>query len=91
MNGLFYGGGFDQLGKQAVGAFAVLFYSLIVAFIIGYAIKFTMGFRVSQEDEVLGVDLAEHAESAYEFGDSGGGGVFAGMGHGHLAARAEEN
>ena len=91
VNGLFYGGGFDQLGKQAVGAFAVLFYSLIVAFIIGYAIKFTMGFRVSQEDEVLGVDLAEHAESAYEFGDSGGGGVFAGMGHGHLAARAEEN
>ena len=50
-----------------------------------------MGFRVNEEDEITGVDLAEHAESAYEFGDSGGGGVFAGMGHGHLAARGEEN
>ena len=81
VNGLLYGGGLDQLGKQAIGAFAVLFYSLIVTLIIGYLIKVTIGFRVSEDVEVSGVDLEEHAESAYELGDSGGGGVFAGIGH----------
>ena len=81
VNGLLYGGGADQLGKPAIGAFAVLFYSLILTFIIGYLIKVTMGFRVSEEVEISGVDLEEHAESAYELGDSGGGGVFAGIGH----------
>lgn len=81
VNGLLYGGGAEQLGKQAIGAFAVLFYSLILTFIIGYLIKVTMGFRVSEDVEVGGVDLNEHAESAYELGDSGGGGVFAGIGH----------
>jgi Amt family ammonium transporter len=81
VNGLLYGGGPDQLAKQAIGAFAVLFYSLILTFIIGYLIKVTMGFRVSEDVEVSGVDLEEHAESAYELGDSGGGGVFAGIGH----------
>ena len=82
VNGLFYGGGTEQLGKQAIGAFAVLGYSLVVAFIIGLLIKVTIGFRVSEEDEVTGVDLTEHAESAYELGDSGGGGIFAGVGKG---------
>lgn len=81
VNGLLYGGGADQLGKQAIGAFAVLFYSLILTFIIGYLIKVTIGFRVSEDVEVSGVDLEEHAETAYELGDSGGGGVFAGVGH----------
>lgn len=81
VNGLLYGGGAEQLGKQAIGAFAVLFYSLILTFIIGYLIKVTMGFRVSEDVEISGVDLNEHAESAYELGDSGGGGVFAGIGH----------
>ena len=81
VDGLLYGGGAEQLGKQAIGAFAVLFYSLILTFIIGYLIKVTMGFRVSEDVEVSGVDLEEHAESAYELGDSGGGGVFAGIGH----------
>ena len=69
------------MGKQAIGAFAVLFYSLILTFIIGYLIKVTIGFRVSEDVEVSGVDLEEHAETAYELGDSGGGGVFAGIGH----------
>ena len=67
VSGLFYGGGVTQLGKQAIGAFAVLAYSLIVTLIIGYLIKVTVGFRVSDEEEVNGIDEAEHAESAYEF------------------------
>ena len=86
VNGLFYGGGADQLGKQAIGAFAVLFYSLIVAGILGLLLKYTIGIRITKDDEVAGIDLTEHAESAYELGESGGGGVFAGVGH---AARAK--
>ena len=86
VNGLFYGGGADQLGKQAIGAFAVLFYSLIVAGLLGLLLKYTIGIRITKDDEVAGIDLAEHAESAYELGESGGGGVFAGVGH---AARAK--
>jgi Amt family ammonium transporter len=67
VNGLFYGGGLAQLGKQAVGAFAVLFYSLIATLIIGYLIKVTIGWRVDDEAEATGIDEAEHAESAYDF------------------------
>ena len=44
--------------------------------IIALAIHKTMGFRVSQEQEVVGVDLSLHAETAYEFGVGGHGGSF---------------
>ena len=44
--------------------------------IIAFAIHKTMGFRVSQEQEVVGVDLSLHAETAYEFGVGGHGGSF---------------
>ncbi|NQW71914.1 MAG: ammonium transporter [Actinobacteria bacterium] len=81
VNGLLYGGGTEQLGKQAIGAGAVLFYSLIATLIIAFLIKVTIGFRISQDAEVNGIDLAEHAESAYVLGESGGGGIFAGVGH----------
>ncbi len=47
VNGLLYGGGADQLGKQAIGAFAVLFSSLLLPYLIGYLLKVSMGFRVS--------------------------------------------
>jgi Amt family ammonium transporter len=67
VNGLFYGGGLSQLGKQAVAAFAVLFYSFIVTYIIGFIIEKTMGFRVDEEAEIEGIDTAVHAESAYDF------------------------
>jgi Amt family ammonium transporter len=87
VNGLLYGGGADQLGKQAIGAGAVLFYSLIVTLIIGTLIKVTMGLRIAEDEEVSGIDLAEHAESAYVLGESGGGGIFAGVGH---AARVKQ-
>jgi Amt family ammonium transporter len=66
--GLFYGGGVAQLGVQALGPVAVGLYSFAVAWILGKIIDKTMGFRVSAEDEVTGVDVAEHAETAYDFG-----------------------
>jgi Amt family ammonium transporter len=73
-DGLFLGGGFTQLGRQAVAAGAVLGYSFVLTLIIGLLIKFTIGFRVSDEAEAVGIDEAEHKETAYEFASFGGGG-----------------
>ncbi|MFI7081557.1 ammonium transporter [Micromonospora sp. NPDC049903] len=72
--GLLYGGGIKLLGLQTIGVVAVLAYSFVVAYIIGFAIEKTIGFRLSPEAEVEGIDNAEHAESAYEFSSTGGGG-----------------
>ena len=72
-DGLFYGGGFTQLGKQAIGAFSVLGYSFVLTFIIGWVIKKTIGFRIDAEAEVAGIDESEHAETAYELGGIVGG------------------
>ncbi len=89
VDGLFYGGGFTQLGKQAIASFAVLGYSFVVALILGFIIDKTIGFRVSTEAEIEGVDLTEHAESAYDTTPSGGsGGAFALAGIGAPAATA---
>jgi len=74
-NGLFYGGGFSLLGKQALGAGSVMVYSFVVTYILGMLIKHTIGFRISSDDEVSGIDLAEHLESGYELGY--GSGTFA--------------
>lgn len=75
--GLFYGGGLDLLKTQAFGAFFVLAYSFIVTLMLGYAINKTIGFRVSQEAEINGIDLAEHRETAYEMFSSSRGGITA--------------
>ncbi|MFE9575869.1 ammonium transporter [Nocardia sp. NPDC006044] len=65
--GLLYGGGIDQLWRQAVGAGAVLAFSFIASLIIAYIVKFTIGLRVSDEAEAVGLDESEHAETAYDF------------------------
>ena len=46
----------------------VLFYSLILTLIIGFVLHKTIGFRVSEEDELAGVDGSEHAETGYDLG-----------------------
>ncbi|MBG0739135.1 ammonium transporter [Paeniglutamicibacter antarcticus] len=71
--GLLYGGGLELLGKQAIGSFAVLLYSFVLAFIIGWTINKTMGFRVPPEHELEGIDVSVHAETAYDFGGRVGG------------------
>ncbi len=86
-NGLLYGGNVNLLIVQIIAAAGVLVYSFILAGIIALVLKATMGIREDEEDELMGIDRAEHAETAYEFGDSGAGGAFAGVGH---AARAKE-
>jgi Amt family ammonium transporter len=65
--GLFYGGGFDQLWRQAVGAGAVLLYSAIGTAIVALIVKYTIGLRVGEEEESSGIDEAEHAETGYDF------------------------
>ncbi|MBC2643723.1 ammonium transporter [Rhodococcus wratislaviensis] len=70
--GLFYGGGLDQLWRQAVGAGAVLLYSLVGTAVVAVIVKFTIGLRLSDEGESLGVDESEHAETAYDFAALGG-------------------
>ncbi|MFI7098312.1 ammonium transporter [Streptomyces sp. NPDC050161] len=71
--GLFYGGGLEQLGKQAVGVFGVLLYSLVVSYLLAKAVDRVMGFRIAEDEEITGVDQAAHAETAYDFTGAGGG------------------
>ena len=74
LNGLLYGGGAGLLGKQALGVGLVAAYSFIATLIIGFIIEKTIGFRVKKDAEVEGIDLNEHAESAYEMYSSSRGG-----------------
>src|SRR4051794_41122032 len=74
VNGLFYGGGVDQLWRQGVGALAVLVVSFVATYIIGTIIQKTMGFRITEEEEVTGIDTVEHAESGYDFASLGSSG-----------------
>ena len=69
--GVFYGGGFEQLGRQAIGAFAMIAFSAVVTLVIALAIKYTIGLRVSPVDELQGVDIAEHAEVGYDLSNVG--------------------
>ncbi|WP_406506395.1 ammonium transporter [Streptomyces sp. NBC_00212] len=71
--GLFYGGGLDQLGKQAIGVGAVLGYSLVVSAVLALLLDKTIGMRVPEDDEISGIDQVEHAETAYDFSGAGGG------------------
>ena len=74
LDGLLYGGGTDLLMKQLLGVGLVFAYSFIATSIIGFAIEKTMGFRIKRENELEGIDLVEHAESAYEFAGTTPGG-----------------
>ena len=73
--GLFDGGGTEQLVKQVIGAGAVFAYSFIATMIIGKIVDLTIGFRISRDSEVAGIDLAIHAERAYELSDNSQGSV----------------
>ncbi|MCR5508872.1 MAG: ammonium transporter [Lachnospiraceae bacterium] len=66
LEGLFYGGGFTQLGKQFCGMFVTIVWT-VVTIVIAYAIiKKFIGLRVSEEEEIAGLDSMEHGlASAY--------------------------
>lgn len=69
--GLFYGGGITQLGKQALAALVVTLYAFTVSYALAKIIDRILGFRVSPEDETTGVDFTQHAETAYAEGVHG--------------------
>jgi len=64
--GLFYGGGIGLLITQILIAVIAVIFSGVITGIIGYALKATMGWRISPEAETRGIDLSEHSETAYE-------------------------
>jgi Amt family ammonium transporter len=66
-NGLLYGGGAGQLGKQAVAVLAAAAWAFTISFALAWLVRATVGFRVDPEVEAGGIDEAEHAETAYEF------------------------
>lgn len=64
--GLFYGGGFHQLGLQFVGMFSTIAWTAVTITITFLIIKATLGLRVSEEEELVGLDVKEHGlTSAY--------------------------
>lgn len=66
LNGLFYGGGFGLLGIQAAGVLAVIAWTLVTITIVFVVIKGTVGLRVTEEEEIEGLDSTEHGlTSAY--------------------------
>ncbi len=69
-SGLIFSGSFNQLAVQAIAALSVMVYSFVLAFVIGFIIEKTIGFRVKNEDEVAGIDLVVHGEEGYVLADS---------------------
>ena len=65
-NGVFYKGGWTLMGHQAVAVLAVVAYSFIATYILAQILDKVIGLRVSAEDENIGLDLSQHAETAYE-------------------------
>ncbi|MFJ4038854.1 ammonium transporter [Microbacterium sp. NPDC090007] len=70
--GLIYSGSINQLLVQLIAAVAVLAYSFVLAFVIGFAIEKTIGFRVKNEDEIAGIDTVVHGEEGYVLSDTRG-------------------
>ncbi|WP_252275242.1 ammonium transporter [Nocardioides sp. LMS-CY] len=66
IDGLLYGGGFGPLGDQVMAAAIAIAWSAVFTTVIAYAIKLTIGWRVSDEAEVDGIDSDQHGESAYD-------------------------
>ncbi len=64
--GLFYGGGFSQLGLQLIGMFVTIAWTVVTITIAFAVLKKTIGLRVSEEEEIVGLDAMEHGlASAY--------------------------
>jgi len=63
--GLFYGGGFGQLGTQFAGVLACFAWAFGLGMVLFLAIKATVGLRVTEEEELKGLDITEHGMEAY--------------------------
>ncbi|MNI90944.1 Ammonium transporter NrgA [compost metagenome] len=63
--GLFYGGGVHQLGVQVLGVVGSFAFVAILSFIFLYIIKLVIGLRVTEEEELMGLDISEHGTYGY--------------------------
>jgi Amt family ammonium transporter len=70
-NGLVAGGGFHLLGVEAMAASVAATFAFCATWLLAKIIDLTLGLRVSPEDEFRGLDLSQHAESAYSMGGMG--------------------
>ncbi|HZK51632.1 MAG TPA: ammonium transporter [Actinomycetota bacterium] len=71
-DGLLFGGGFELLGTQVLAVAATIVFSLVVSLLILKFVQATVGLRVTDEEELGGVDLAQHAEVGYALVEGGG-------------------
>jgi Amt family ammonium transporter len=91
MNGLLYGGNLDLLGHQAIGVLFTLVWTGVLTTMIAVAVKYTIGWRIDAEDEIEGIDFAEHGESAYDLeGRASGVRGASGAGTSHAKTPATE-
>jgi ammonium transporter, Amt family len=79
MNGLLYGGNATLLGHQVLGVLFTMVWTGVLTTVIGLGIKHTIGWRVSTDEEIDGIDFAEHGEAAYDL-DGRSGSVLGGTG-----------
>ncbi|MEY2456440.1 MAG: ammonium transporter, Amt family, partial [Acidimicrobiaceae bacterium] len=64
-DGVFAGGGLELLTNQAIAVGATIVFSFVVSYAIARVIDVTIGLRVDEADEYTGLDLSQHAETAY--------------------------
>ena len=74
IDGLFYGGGLGSLGNQTMAALFTIVWTAVLTTVIAFAIKYTIGWRVTEEAEVDGIDSDQHGETAYSLHAGLGGG-----------------
>lgn len=79
INGLFYGGGFHQLGIQALGILTIILWTVATMTLVFFILKKTVGLRVSEEEEIEGLDVKEHglasAYAGFSIMDASAGGM----------------
>lgn len=92
--GLFYGGGFNQLGLQAIGCGATAAWAFVAIAITFLAVKSTIGLRVTTEEEIVGLDAVEHGLStayggfSFDSGMAGGAGIYSTPGNENFEEKA---
>jgi Amt family ammonium transporter len=70
-DGLFFGGGLHLLGEQFIAVFSVLAFTFVASLILAKVVDATVGLRCTPDEELEGLDLTQHAEAAYSFGELG--------------------
>jgi len=70
-DGVFFGGGIHLFAQQVIAVLATIVFSFVVSYVLAKVIDATMGLRVTPDQEMEGLDLSQHSETAYSFGELG--------------------